>query len=222
MKRILKILAIPLILIILYAIVFLCIEFFYILAPSEGPKIDRDKNPGSAILVIDVQNKLTMTDNPVKAGEYKVGPFLDNLNLVLAKLSGTEAVYIRQEFAKNSILSFILPTFPEEGESGTDINRIIYRENSLIFPKSQADAFTNPALQQYLESKKTGILYITGLAAEACVERTVLGALKKGYRVIVIRDAVLSMYGGKPGGEQLDKYRSYGAEIISVKDLKQE
>lgn len=222
MKKALKIIAVPVILFILYVIIFLCIEFFYILEPSQGEKIDRVKNPGAVILVIDVQNKLTAVDNPEKAAKLQVGPFIDNIKIVLKKLDKTEAVYIRQEFSRNSLLSFILPMFPEEGEAGTEINSLVFRDNSRIFTKSKADAFTNPSLQKYLESKHAGTLYITGLAAEACVERTIMGAVQKGYRVIVIKEAVISMYGGQPGKDVLEKYTSYGAEIISVKDLKQE
>ncbi|NLV69068.1 MAG: cysteine hydrolase [Spirochaetes bacterium] len=65
-----------------------------------------------------------------------------------------------------------------------------------------------------------GTLYITGLAAEVCVNSTIKGAIANGYRVYVIKEAVLSIRGGSPDRKQLDKYRSYGAEIISVNDLK--
>lgn len=220
MKLFFRIAGIILTVFVLYVILVLGIQFFYILEKSPVKKINPKLNPDAAVLVIDVQNKLTFYDNPQKAGKYAVTQFLNNINLALNKLNGHEVIYIRQEFARNSGLSFILPMYPEEGEPGTAIDKNIFRENSKIFTKTQADAFSNPELQKYLESKKTGTLYIMGLAAEVCVNSTIKGAIANGYKVYVIRDAVLSIHGGSPDMKRLDKYRSYGAEIISVNDLK--
>lgn len=220
MKRYRKLLLIPVVLVIIYIAVIFCIQIFYISEDSKGVKIDLLENRNAAILVIDVQNMLTHYDNPEKALKYKVNIFLNSINTVLNRLSGLEVIYIRQEFKRGSLLSFIIPTMPEEGKPGTGINKAIYRENSMIFTKSRGDAFTNPALQEYLISKRIGTLYITGLAAEACVDKTVTGAAAKGYKLFVVREAVLSMFGGEPGPERLDKYRSHGAEVISVNELK--
>ena len=220
MKMFLKIFFIPVGLIVIYLIAVLCVQFFYILSPSQGEMIDKEKSINTAILVVDVQNMLTFTDNPRKAAEYKVPRFLNNINLTINKLGRFEVIYIRNEFPRNSFLSFLLPVYPEECEPGTAVNSSIYIEGSKIFTKTKADAFTNPALQEYLNSKKTGTLYITGLAAEACVNSTIKGAIAKGYRVYVIREAVLSLYGGAPGLDRLDSYRSIGAEIVSVNDIK--
>lgn len=219
MKRFLKILAIPAVFLLLYLIIVLCVEFFYILVPSKGTAVNPGLNKNSIILVIDVQNMLTYYDNEAKAKDNKVDIFLDNINRVLNKLGKTEAVYIRQEFPRNSLLTFIIPTFPEEGKPGTEINKSIYRTGSKIITKSREDAFTNPSLQEYLESKQAGTLYITGLAAEFCVDGTIKGARAKGYKVYVVKDAVLSARGGEPSPERIAKYRSYGAEVISVDDL---
>ena len=220
MRLFFRLLGIPVVLFLLYMLVVLGIEFFYILEPSPVKKINPLININAAVLVIDVQNSLTFYDNPQKAKKHQVAGFLDNINLVINKLADHEIIYIRQEFAKKSFLSFILPMFPGEGEPGTEIKKNIFKENSMIFIKSQADAFTNPELQNYLNSKKIGTLYITGLAAEACVNSTVKGAAANGYKVYVVKEAVLSMSGGSPDRKRLERYRSYGTEIISVNDIK--
>lgn len=220
MKYFFKTIKILLLMLFIYVIVVPGILFLHLLESSTVKKINPVVNTNAAILVIDVQNKLTFYDNPEKAMKYKVAPFLNSINLSINKTGGYEVIYIRQEFAKNSMLSFMLPMFPEQGDPGTAINGNIYKENSRIFTKEKADAFSNPELQKYLNSKKTGTLYITGLAAEACVNSTIKGAVANGYRVYVIKEAVLSITGGMPGRERLDRYRSYGAEIISVNDIK--
>jgi len=220
MKKTLKIIALPFILLLLYVIIFLFFEFFYILEPSQGKRIDLKNRKNSAILIIDVQNRLTFSNDSAKAAEYRVGPFLESIVTAIDKLKAVEPVYIRQEFPRNSFISFLFPTFPEEGDPDTEIVSSVYITGAKVFPKSKADSFTNPELQKFLEGIGAGTLYITGLAAEACVERTIKGALEKGYRVIVIKEAVLSMWGGLPDAALLEKYKSYGAEVVSLHDLK--
>lgn len=51
-------------------------------------------------------------------------------------------------------------------------------------------SFCNPELDRYLEREKIGHVYVCGLATEYCVKQTALDALKRGYRVTVLSDAV--------------------------------
>lgn len=57
------------------------------------------------------------------------------------------------------------------------------------------------------------------MAAEVCVDRTIQGALNRGYEVYVIDDAVLAIFGDASKQKRLDKYIRLGAEIISLKEF---
>jgi nicotinamidase-related amidase len=61
-----------------------------------------------------------------------------------------------------------------------------------VFAKCRADAFTNPALQTFLKERGIHNLIVVGVMAEACVRATVKGAIRLGYQVTVIPEAVPS------------------------------
>ena|ERR1039457_1605508 len=56
--------------------------------------------------------------------------------------------------------------------------------------KASPSAFRNPELDRYLQAEGITVLYIMGVFAEGCVRSTVLDAIRRGYSVQVIADAV--------------------------------
>jgi nicotinamidase-related amidase len=63
---------------------------------------------------------------------------------------------------------------------------------ALTVDKRRLSAFSAPALAPLLNSRLTDTLIITGAETDVCVLATVLGAVDRGYRVIVVEDAVCS------------------------------
>ncbi len=58
--------------------------------------------------------------------------------------------------------------------------------------KRRLSAFSAPDLAPILNARLTDTLIITGAETDVCVLATVLGAVDRGYRVIVVEDAVCS------------------------------
>lgn len=52
--------------------------------------------------------------------------------------------------------------------------------------------FTEPALAERLAELKADSVVVTGAETDVCVLATVLGAIDRGYRTILVRDAVCS------------------------------
>lgn len=61
-----------------------------------------------------------------------------------------------------------------------------------IIDKPVYSAFACPALSRFLASKNVDSLIITGTETDSCVLATVLGAIDRGFRVYLVRDAVCS------------------------------
>ncbi len=59
-----------------------------------------------------------------------------------------------------------------------------------VFVKHGYSAFANPELAPHLERLGADTLVIAGLYAHACVRQSALDALERGYRVVVVEDAV--------------------------------
>lgn len=79
------------------------------------------------------------------------------------------------------------------GSSGANLDsRIRNAGQAMTIVKASASAFKNPELDRYLQAEGIGELYIMGVFAEGCVRSTALDALRRGYSVHVLADAVAS------------------------------
>jgi len=59
-----------------------------------------------------------------------------------------------------------------------------------VFAKQRGSAFSNQALGAYLREREIRRLYVLGVFAEGCVRATVLDALRLGFEVFVIENAI--------------------------------
>ncbi|MNS14889.1 nicotinamidase/pyrazinamidase [compost metagenome] len=58
------------------------------------------------------------------------------------------------------------------------------------FPKREGDAFSNPAFGAHLAENQVDRLILAGVYADGCLAATAEGALRRGYGVTVLSDAV--------------------------------
>lgn len=56
------------------------------------------------------------------------------------------------------------------------------------FPKSEGDAFTNPALEEWVRGQGAKGVILLGAQSEFCVSATTRGALAKGFEVTLVGD----------------------------------
>lgn len=61
-----------------------------------------------------------------------------------------------------------------------------------IVDKTRYSAFTEPALLSHLRERAADTLIVTGSETDVCVLATVLGAVDRGFRVIIVTDAICS------------------------------
>jgi nicotinamidase-related amidase len=80
------------------------------------------------------------------------------------------------------------------------------------------DTFSNSAFEGFLKEHAVGQLILTGMAAEACVDRTCQGALNRKYHVTVVRDAIASA-SDESREKKIRDYEKYGAQITTSQDI---
>jgi nicotinamidase-related amidase len=61
-----------------------------------------------------------------------------------------------------------------------------------VVDKTRYSAFTASRLDAHLRDRQADALVVTGSETDVCVLATVLGAVDRGYRVIVVRDGICS------------------------------
>jgi nicotinamidase-related amidase len=88
-----------------------------------------------------------------------------------------------QDVTRERLSPAMLDLIPELGR---------FSPPALIAEKRRLSAFSAPDLAPILNARLTDTLIISGAETDVCVLATVLGAVDRGYRVIVVQDAVCS------------------------------
>ncbi|HZD88121.1 MAG TPA: isochorismatase family cysteine hydrolase [Gaiellaceae bacterium] len=93
------------------------------------------------------------------------------------------------------------------------------RALELVVPKHGYGAFDGTPLDDRLRALHVGELVLAGQHTHICIRHTAYGALIRGYRITVPRDAVCA-FEGVDEGEALEYLRTvYGAHLTSVGEL---
>ncbi len=187
-----------------------------IYTPTQGQKISKYANPRKALLVIDVQEDYTgQGKQPVLFKDAQKQITTINMLIGNATKAGMEVVYVRQIFDNNFVTRhFIGRTI--EGQPGTELDSRIWMINQNDFTKRISDAFSNPQLEEYLVNNQVDELYLTGLDAAYCVYYTALGALNRGYKVTVVKDAIMTR---KNMSDILKRYEKKGILLTSSGEM---
>jgi nicotinamidase-related amidase len=148
----------------------------------------------TAVLLIDLQ--IDFLDSQI--GRMPVGrdaeQVINAAELVLSgkALPGSEIVAIVNAFPRSLFISNLFRNRAAiEGSPGAKLDpRIHLPSETQIFTKSKSNAFTNPKLHLFLQSKGISRIVLVGVYAEACIRATAVAAKKIGYDVVVPLDAI--------------------------------
>jgi nicotinamidase-related amidase len=107
-------------------------------------------------------------------------------------LPGAIPVAIVNAFPRSQrLLNFFRKNAAIAGTSGAEIDpRINLPVGTLIFSKAEANAFSNPKLNAFLQSQSVSLVCVIGVFAEGCVRATALGARALGFTVVVPLEAI--------------------------------
>ncbi len=212
---------VPIALMLIHLSILLYDRFTYPRGSTKGEPVDAKSSRSRALLVIDMQNANVRLDERQRPRNPAVANAVSSINRALDHFSRSrdEVVFIAQVKEKRSIRSFFMPRVPVRGTKNAEITPAIHAVNPVILTKPRGDAFSNRDLRRYLDEKGVGKLYVTGMAAEVCVDHTVRGALDRGYEVCVIQDAIVAMLGDRSKKKMLRKYAKLGAKIVSADEL---
>jgi nicotinamidase/pyrazinamidase len=188
-----------------------------IYTPTKGNQIVTYANPRKALLVIDVQEDYTglrSKQPPLFKGVEREIATINKL-IDRASQAGIEVAYIRQVFDNNFITRFLVRR-TIDGLPGTEVDPRVKIINQNDFTKKISDAFSNPRLEEFLINNQVDEIYLVGLDAAYCVYYTALGARNRGYKVTVVRDAIMSR---KNMNDVLKSYEKDGIGLTSSKEL---
>lgn len=187
---VLWIIAAGLVVVVLYVL----LEIRKIGTPTKGPVIDRVARPETALLVIDVQSDFTAL--PVwEAAQLETAMENMRTSVDAARRAGMPVIAVRQVY-KAGLARLLNGWFNQgrgnAGSAGIGLDPRLGLMPDIEVEKSMGDAFSEPALERYLEENRIGTLILTGLDGCHCVKNTAFGALNRGYAVRIDPKAVLA------------------------------
>ena len=208
-------------LVILLSIVGLLLAFLaaivitshYISTPTTGAAIGPYVEHKSALLVVGVQKDTT--SNTAFYGDTT--DFVEKVNraVTLAQDAEMETLYIRNEYGNNPLVLLLSLGRYRRGTVGVDFDGRLRVINRRLFSKSVADSFSDGAFEDYLLGREIDTLYIVGADAAACVHKTALGGVNRGYCVTILKDAVITIN----DATMVEMLRQYEKDGIEVMDL---
>ncbi len=185
--------------------------------PTQGQKIVAYATPRKALLVIDVQEDFTGIKGkqpvPYKGAEPQIAAINELIDR--ASKAGVRVVYIRHMF-DNNFITRILPGRDLEGEPGAQMDARINMINQNDFTKTISDSFSNPRLDEFMIANQVNDLYLVGLDAAYCVYNTAKGALNRGYKITIVKDAIMTK---KNMSDVLKRYEKEGIAFTSSKEI---
>lgn len=153
--------------------------------------------PKFAVLLLDLQKDFLDGES----GRMPVDPagadaVLEAANDILSKrvLADALPVLVVNRFPVSAhVANFFRKGAAIAGSDGAEFDaRLHHRETVPVISKSRPSAFSNPELDKLLLKHDVQELYVMGVFAEACVRATVTDAIKLGFTVHVLADAVAS------------------------------
>ena len=177
-----------------------------------------------ALIVVDVQNDFCPGGAlAVERGDEVVGP----LNRLIREfLERGEPVYKSRDWHPPQTRHFAAyggtwPVHCVQGTPGAEFHRDLSDDPRVrVVSKGLGDedsysAFDGTALAEELRRRGVGEVWVGGLATDYCVKQTVLDALREGFRVTAVEDAMRGV-NLQPGDDRraLEEMRAAGAEIV--------
>ena len=200
--------------IILIIILVLFLEMGRISKVTKGNSISSYTNPKKALVVIDIQKNITNKNGKLVTNLKQTDQIIENTNKIIAnaKRLKLEVIYITNEFKKNSLVNIITGGALGEGNPMALMDERIKIVSKNHFIKNIMDSFSNKEFESFLINNQINHLIITGLDAEACVDRTIKSALNRNYKVIVISDGVATSTDEKRE-KKINEFKQLGAEM---------
>jgi len=119
---------------------------------------------------------------------------------------------IKSTAGQNKIDQTLPDIFLVQPNDGKEVKKEDLNKTNVLFEKQTFDVFSNPKIETYLQYLHPDKVVVYGVATDYCVKAAVEGLLKRNYSVLLLTDAIRSVY---PDSEQsiLDDFEDRGVEL---------
>lgn len=170
---------------------------------------------GTCLLLLDLQRDFLAKNArfPIAREQIETVVAVNNRLVEAASSRHWKIVAIYNSYSPWDLQNLFRSFAAIRNSSGAEIDARVNVTDIPRFSKTEGNAFSNPSLNEFLRSQDVGSVVLTGVFAEACVLRTARGALRQGYKPIVVEDGV----GGGSAESKSRALKTMSAEGIEVK-----
>ncbi|MCX8132123.1 MAG: cysteine hydrolase [Clostridia bacterium] len=164
-------------------------RILFLSSATTGKTIADYRNGKAALLVIDIQ------EDTLNVPQYSNSKeLIQNINTSIeyAAENGMDIIYIKQEYS-NIFDSLLTGGMYKANSKGSALSSQMIIKSDNIFSKLRSDSFSENNFEKYLIDNQIDTLYIVGADASACVYKTSLGGVNRGYHVVVLKDCLFSV-----------------------------
>ena len=188
---------------------------------TNTPNATTSKAAGRhALMLIDFQYDFLADDGRMAVARNQVPAFIAAAQLAVAsaRKAGDPIIAIGNEFRRSDrLMNFFRRGASIAGSAGARWDERLPLDEIEYLPKWASSAFINPALEKWLDANNISSLTLTGLQAKACVTATAKEALRRGFRVRILEDAVACV-NDKSRRSALARLKQFGVAIGSAAD----
>lgn len=188
--------------------------------PTSGARIEASRH-GKALVLVDLQEDYTGSHAPQSYQEPERLISAANQLIESARAGGWPVYLVRVAMPNDWFHALMTGGTAIAGTKGAEFDSRLSRTDAVEIVKTKSDAFANPSLDTQLAARQVGELFIAGLDAKFCVKKTVGGALNRGYKVNVVREAIATRH-ATPMEEHIRDYEAAGASMTSFESAKRE
>lgn len=164
----------------------------------EGERMPRPEGvnqaSGTALLVLDMQLDFLSSTGKFPVDQDQARDVTNVVNRLLAEAKHRDwtPIIVVNSYLAWEFFNLFRNGAAIAGSAGAALDPAVNAGDASHFTKRVGDAFSNPALVDYLRIHNIGRVIITGVYAEACVTSTAGGAARHGLTPIVVANAVAS------------------------------
>ena len=168
-----------------------------------------------ALVIVDMLNDFVHGALKTPEAEATVGPARRVLDYFRSR--GWPVIYVNDAHYPTDIE---IPLWGQHAMKGTwgaqVIDELAPRQGEYVIEKHSYSGFYGTPLDQVLRSLGVDTVVLIGLTTDICVRHTAADAFFRGYKVVVVRDAVAAMI-----DRQWEDYfrKVYGATIVNSEEL---
>lgn len=191
-------------------------RILFLTSATKGGTLADYSNAKAALIVIDLQEDTLSIPQYTNSKEL-----IQNVNASIkyADENGMDIIYIKQEYS--NIFDLLLTGGKyKENSKGSSLSSQLLIKSDNIFSKLRSDSFSQKSFEQYLIDTQINTLYIVGADASACIYKTALGGINRGYNVVILKDCIFSI-NDTMLNKMLEKYEKNRIVVEEMNDFLQ-